>query len=275
MSETEKWRECKGFSYELLEDGTARIALYHGNKDRLVIPSELKGHPVSEIGTCAFFGQVDLKSVTFPESLRRIGSSVFLECDSLTSIVLPEGLVSLEGGAFAECISLYEVTLPKSLTQISISPFPTCYRLTEIHLPDDHPVLALVDGALINRAEKKVLFCPCVFNGSSDFKGSIADVLQDIQVIGEYAFERCIYLDSVVIPESVTSIMDYAFSGCENLRSITIPPSVTHIGKNAFIGCKSLKVVVKQDSYADRHFDDSRKHYYRGAGTEIRKTITP
>ena len=42
-----------------------------------------------------------------------------------------------------------------------------------------------------------------------------------------YMFYYCSSLESIVIPESVTSIDSYAFYGCSSLMSITIPESVT------------------------------------------------
>ena len=61
--------------------------------------------------------------------------------------------------------------------------------------------------------------------------------------IGNSAFGECKFLKSVVIPDSVTSIGDYAFFSCESLQSIDIPNSVTSIGPYAFSGCKFLKSI--------------------------------
>ena len=64
--------------------------------------------------------------------------------------------------------------------------------------------------------------------------------------IGEFAFSDCDNLTSVTIGNSVTSIGGSAFSGCTSLTSIVIPNSVTSIGGFAFSGCDNLtKVYVK------------------------------
>ena len=66
--------------------------------------------------------------------------------------------------------------------------------------------------------------------------------------IGDYAFNNCINLESITIPNSVTSIGDYAFLNCINLESITIPNSVTSIGHDAFYGCDKLASVTLPNS---------------------------
>ena len=66
-------------------------------------------------------------------------------------------------------------------------------------------------------------------------------------IIGNYAGKSLFYgypnLQTIIIPESVTSIGNNAFSGCKGLTSITIPESVTSIGASAFYNCSSLKTI--------------------------------
>ncbi len=64
-----------------------------------------------------------------------------------------------------------------------------------------------------------------------------------VYAIGEYAFECCSSLESITIPDSVTSIGSWAFAYCKSLTSITIPDSVTSIGDEAFWGCSGLTSV--------------------------------
>ena len=59
--------------------------------------------------------------------------------------------------------------------------------------------------------------------------------------IGDYAFNGCGELTSMIIPDNVISIGNSAFNGCSGMTgSLTIPNSVTSIGKSAFDGCCGL-----------------------------------
>ena len=61
--------------------------------------------------------------------------------------------------------------------------------------------------------------------------------------IGESAFEDCVGLTSVKLPNSLTSIGESAFKDCYRLTSVEIPNSVTSIGEYAFYGCSGLTSV--------------------------------
>ncbi len=58
--------------------------------------------------------------------------------------------------------------------------------------------------------------------------------------IGEDAFNGCLFITNVTIPDGVTSIGEAAFRNCLKLTNVTIPNSVTNIGAYAFGVCRSL-----------------------------------
>ncbi|MDE5755387.1 MAG: leucine-rich repeat domain-containing protein, partial [Oscillospiraceae bacterium] len=65
--------------------------------------------------------------------------------------------------------------------------------------------------------------------------------------IGDSTFQNCVSLKTITIPDSITSIGDYAFDGCSILASVTIPNSVKSIGYSAFYGCYALTSVTIPD----------------------------
>lgn len=65
-----------------------------------------------------------------------------------------------------------------------------------------------------------------------------------VTCIGYYAFEKCVSLTSVSIPDTVTRICYYAFDWCSSLTSVSIPDSVMIIEMGAFSRCIALKKVT-------------------------------
>ena len=58
-----------------------------------------------------------------------------------------------------------------------------------------------------------------------------------VDKIGDGAFQGCMTLASITIPDSVNEIGDGAFHSCVSLTGITIPEGVTEIGNDAFAKC--------------------------------------
>lgn len=85
----------------------------------------------------------------------------------------------------------------------------------------------------------------------------ICSLLQSIEIpnsvtsIGDYAFSRCISLQNINIPDSITNIGSYAFANCSDLTTIEIPDSVKSIGEGAFTGCSQL-VSFKSNVFCPR-----------------------
>ena len=58
--------------------------------------------------------------------------------------------------------------------------------------------------------------------------------------IGEYAFQNCSHVTSVMIPETVVSIGDFAFSVCTSLTKMELPALLQSIGTYSFSSCTEL-----------------------------------
>ena len=96
---------------------------------------------------------------------------------------------------------------------------------------------------------------PSVYNGEkvksigqSAFEGCIGmksiTIPDSVTSIGRSAFEGCISLNNIIIPDSVKSIGNYTFEGCISLTNIIVPDSVKSIGQSAFHGCISLNKTI-------------------------------
>ncbi len=89
-------------------------------------------------------------------------------------------------------------------------------------------------GEIYLSAPPTTIVCQCYALRTIEIPDSVKSI----------SFPICISLESITLPNSVTSIEDEAFSSCTSLNSITIPDSVTKIGKNAFTDCVNLTEVI-------------------------------
>lgn len=65
-----------------------------------------------------------------------------------------------------------------------------------------------------------------------------------LKVLKRLTFKDCSSLESITLPENLTTIEYNAFLRCEALEEIVIPDNVTAIGEAAFSQCKGLKNIV-------------------------------
>jgi hypothetical protein len=98
------------FGYSETENGNSiTITGYKGAEGNVIIPSKIKGKPVTSIGNGAFRNCTSLTGVTIPNSVTSIQTEAFY-CTSLTSVTIPESVTSIGMNAFTLCDSLISVT---------------------------------------------------------------------------------------------------------------------------------------------------------------------
>ena len=186
---------------------------------------------VTSIRMYAFEDCSSLESIEIPNGVRSIGDSAFSSCSSLTSIELPNSLTSIGMSAFSGCSSLASIEIPSSVTSIGMSAFSGCSSL-QTTVASDNANYSSHEGSLYNKEQTQLI------RGAGGV--STVTILDTVISIGEYAFDNCISLASLILSNDLTSIGDFAFWGCSSLASIEIPSSVTSIGSMAFSGCSSL-----------------------------------
>ncbi len=222
------------FTYIVIGNNSVEIAGYTGQETELIIPSEIDGKTVKNIGMYSFYGCSDLTSVKIPSGVTSIGSSAFKGCSSLTSIEIPSEVTSIGSSAFKGCSGLTSIEIPSEVTSIGDFAFAECSSLTSIEIPSG--VTSIGDFA----------FAKC--NGLTSI-----EIPPGVTSIGKYAFFECSSLTSVEIPSGVTSIGNSAFAECSSLTSVEIPSGVTSIGDFAFFGCRGLTIYCSKGSYAEQY----------------------
>lgn len=69
-----------------------------------------------------------------------------------------------------------------------------------------------------------------------------------VKVIAGLAFYESVEVESVEVPEGVTTLEDNAFYYCKSLKSVSLPESLETVGDKAFSWCSSLESIYLPDS---------------------------
>lgn len=243
---------------------------------------------VTDIGDYAFFTCENITSVSLPESLLRLGLCSFCNCSGITELTLPEGLEFIGDYAFNNCVGVTTLTvpnsvqyigdgaLPVSLTSLTIpfvgvsrdiedgywsvfySVFGTCDTGGYYHLSDGCQYATTAEGPasyFIAPNLKEVTITDTTripkyafYNYFGANSITMIHLPDNLQLIGEYAFENCSDLTGeMVIPETVTEIESCAFYNCSGLTSINLPAGLTVLSDGVLSNCTGLTEIVFPD----------------------------
>ena len=243
-------------------DGVNYLVLYLGNDTNILLPKNYNGETY-EIYQYAFYGNSNIKSVTFRDGVTAIGESAFRRCESLENVVFGKNVADIGVYAFSLCKGLKSITIDGGVKNIGACAFLGCIALESVIISDN--VITLGVGA---------------FEACEALKNvTIGNRVETIEI---GAFDNCTSLETITIPENVQKISGNPFVGCSSLVSIhvdlanqsytsiagnlyiknglvivsyaagktdktfTVPSSVYMIGSKAFANCMNLETVIMQ-----------------------------
>ena len=226
---------------------------------------ESSEHPLS-IETAAFKGCVALENITYPGQLSVLGGSAYQGCENLRSVVFNKNeqyqpALSIGDYTFAKCPLITELSFPGRLTSIGSFTFAGCISLSNVSFEDSYTALKLGYGASslensLKYDEKLPLF------GNSNLTSLYIGRNIDYETVGakgyspfykqqfltdvrfsqagtvtyckDYLLYKVNNCESLILPESLTTIGNWTFRGMSKLGGIVIPNAVTTIGTYAF-----------------------------------------
>ena len=230
---------------------------------KLIVPSFINGKAVVGIRANGFYECTGVTGLILPDTVEYIDVNAFEGCEKLTrvrwsaglrkintgafdytgleTLVLPEGVTFLGANAFGHA-KLKSVSLPSTVAKMTATneksdanPFAFCENLEEIYVAEGNKAYKS-DGNCVMRREDNTLVAGC----------KASKIPSYTEHIGRFAFQGAA-LESVALPEGVTSIEDYAFAHNDRLKEITLPQSLTSIGKAVFFWCAALGKIAIPD----------------------------
>ena len=195
-------------------------------------------------------------SVTIPKGVQYIGFQAF-QGSQITSVTLPDSVTAICGDAFRSS-RIKSINIPRKVDFIGQGAFLYCEDLESITVSSKNKYFNSVEGVLYNKDKTELIECPqkkkslTVPNTVRNIRAEACDyskieslTLPDkLTSIGDWAFFSCTRLKTVKLPNSLNSLGRYAFCSCTGITSITIPGSVRSVGDGAFSKCKKLTSAV-------------------------------
>lgn len=234
-----------------------RIAGYKGTDEEIEIPAEINGLKVTLISGGAFRSNIDITSVTIPESVVEIDEDAFANCINLSEIIfqgsapiLKDGLKDplniFKGTPWLEAKKaenpdffiigdvLYkglecegDITIPDSVKKIGDFAFYNNFKVTGATIPDSVREL----GTYAFEYNIELVYKGAAYKGRDGYE-ELRETIAQNAIAEEFGDKDFIITDNVLmkvnpivtkleLPETVKGIDDKAFDGCNQSIIIT------------------------------------------------------
>ena len=214
-----------------------RITSFSGANADVEAPAELAGLPVWEIGPSVFAHKRTLRSVTLPNTVRRLGKKAFF-CDfNLKKVVLSDAITELGDNVFEQCRDLEDVHLPRNLRVMQAR---LLWDSTALHSLEIPASVESVSARSCRFAQMGVLSVhPDNEHYSTDgtclFSADGAVLVQALYDLSDYR-----------VPEGCREIAADAFKGMRTLRRLTLPEGLELIGERAFYHSGLMRLALPE-----------------------------
>ncbi len=246
--ESGAFRDCSSLSCEIvIPNGVTAIGNGAFSRcselDCINLPDTL-----ISIGDSVFAGCSNIVTIQIPDKVETLGQSAFSGCTSLNNISLPNKITNISAYTFNGCNNLEEISFSNDMVSIGDYAFYNCSSLTTITIPNN--VTSIGNKAFDNSGH-------LVANIDSAGARAVSRAGYAFRLAGEKYDLRYVYdwenneslsitgvdndVLSIVIPDEVTEIGSEAFENRTNLESVIIPNSLTTVGYCAFLGCPAIR----------------------------------
>ncbi|MBR6328842.1 MAG: leucine-rich repeat protein [Lachnospiraceae bacterium] len=199
-----------------------------------------------DIKDYAFYNVFHLENITLPAKLKTIGESGLAANPLLTSITVPATVTSIGKNAFASNDLITTLTIPANVDTLGAGVCSECGKLQ---------TLKIISTKVKSIPDKTCYKCVTLENveygedietiGESAFEGctSLHDFYFEngLTAIGKKAFKDCEILSAAELTDKITLVDDYAFAGCVGLATLSLPAELVTIGSHAFDGDAKIK----------------------------------
>lgn len=180
------------------------------------------------VGLGGFSDHTNLELISIPDSVTEILARGFYNCYKLFEVTLSDNITYIGSNAFQGCSSIKNVRIPINVTYIGQAAFADCRNLKTITIEDGNTKFKILNDCLVD-----------VESGLLIQGLSTGTIHESIKALGQYCFSST-KIQSIVIPEGITTVANNAFSSCTELSKVELPESLTVLDATCFAWCSSL-----------------------------------
>ena len=163
-------------------------------------------------------------------------------------VVIREGVTVVGSAAFENCPHLESISIPASVTKfgksgnVHYSVTYGCSSLKAFNVASGNKKYCSKDGVLFSKNMKILYSCPQAKAGKYTVPANVKEIYgaADVTSGGLRAFDGCVRLTEIVLPEGVETMEGAAICGNTSLKCITLPASLKRIGWGMFGNCSNL-----------------------------------
>jgi|GEM_PF-2023543 len=261
----------------------------------VVIPDSDGGVNITAIADSAFYN-IDYKSrncirsVVVGNNVKKIGDMAFQYCNSLEKITIPASVTEINP-VRANGTGALSFTLMGGLKEFDVDDANPAYEDIDgvlfnkdgtelINYPEGRKDTSYALPDSVERIREAAFKCAPYYGVTSaltsvDFSLGLKEIgrnafmqqssLTSIEIpagvtLGDYAFNLCTGLKTVVISEGVTSLPTGFLYGLEGIESLTLPSTLRSIGYRAFDRCNITSVVLPEglESIEEEAFENCK-----------------
>lgn len=206
--------------------------------------------PVKEIKANVFNQKSNIRYVFMGNTIETIGDNAFANCSGLLEITLSSNLNSLGNSCFYQCNNLTTVNYNGTLTSWCGITFNSdsnpIKNVNKFYLESNNEDTKYELTGAIEIPNNIQTIKDYAFDGFKNITRLTFQNNSQLETIGARAFQFCINLEQVIMPDSLENLGAYAFSGCSSLSEVVLPSnnsSFGNIGIASFLNCISLKTI--------------------------------
>ena len=242
-------------SYTLTISGNGAMADYDVGKNRAPWYNSLlqKGATTTAYSSKTF---VNITKVVITSEVTHIGAYAFAYT-TVSDIQIADGVTSIGKGAFLWANWLKNITIPSSVTNMHYDNekseyyniFDGTFYLESVEISGTgSPYQVVQGGVLVGPVQDKtdeyiIINCPDNLGGGNTKEITADGFPTNTTMVAAAAFSSCRSLETITLPDMITSLGTSVFAKCLSLKSFKVPDGVTTLPKYAFYGCAELESI--------------------------------